>query len=167
MSELKGVLPRGTEVTINGFKVRFNENLHFTALGVSNYDQAAEQSAIGQFPADWSHEEKVEREIEGETVEVTVLVQYGPQGNRIETVVCQNPVEEGSVAVALFAGSTTDTVVIDELPQIVVFTEPVEEIETHPVTIHNLENAPAEEVVEEVVEVPKAKAKTTKTTKAK
>lgn len=165
MSELKGVLPRGTEVTINGFKVRFNENLHFTALGVSNYDQAAEQSAIGQFPADWTHEETVEREIEGETVEVTVLVQYGPQGNRIETVVCQNPVEEGSVEIASFADATTDTVVVDELPQIVAFTEPVEEIETHLVTIHNLEDVPAEEVVEaveEVVEAPKGKGKKAK-----
>ena len=169
MAELKGVLPAGTEVTINGFQVRFDENLHFTALGVNGYDQAAEQAALGGFPADWTHEETVEREIDGETVEVTVLVQYGPQGNRIETDV---PLEEGES-------------VWEEIPITLQIPDgfEAEEIETHPVTIHNNEDAPqivaftedTLEVIEPgdtepttfveadvVEEKPKAKAKKTK-----
>lgn len=157
MSELKGVLPAGTEATINGFQVRFDENLHFTALNVNSYDQAAEQSALGGFPADWSHTETVEREIDGDMVEVTILVQYGPQGDRIVTDVCQNPVVEGSVEIIEPEAEFDEFLNLeaDELPQIVAVTEDsIEVIEDGEVTTFV-----EADVVEEK---PKGKGKKTK-----
>ena len=165
MSELKGTLPKGTEVTINGFQVRFDEDLHFTALGVNGYDQAAEQAALGGFPADWTHEETIEREIDGETVAITVLVQYGPQGNRIETDVESSwkpawgidvPASE-SKGVADVLAPVEDVEPEAEAPQIVAFTEDTLEViepgDTEPTTFVEAD------VVEEK---PKAKAKKTK-----
>lgn len=83
MADLQNVFPAGTEFSANGVPIRLLENLHFELIGVGSYDIAAERCGIGHLhECDWSHEEQVETD---KGIQI-VNVQYGPQGNRLETL---------------------------------------------------------------------------------
>lgn len=151
MSEFKGTLPEGAELTVNGMRVRLGEKADFTALGVTSYDQAAERSALGGFPADWAHYETEETE-DGPR---TLLVQYGPQGNRIETEIQLDEGEKVCEDIPI-AMQIPEGFVETEAPQIIDFTEDTLEV------IEPGETEPTTFVEAEVVEAPKPKGKKAK-----
>lgn len=89
---IKAVLPRGTEITLNGLEVVFSENLHFTIKNADTIDQAAEFTHIHGLPCDFSYFD----------AEKGVDVTYNPlDASRIETTPVDAPVTPNEKPVAV------------------------------------------------------------------
>lgn len=86
MCDISQTLKQGTEITIGNVEFRLEEDVCISVLNVTDIDHAAQQCAIAGMPMDWTHYETTE---DGRKI----LVQYGPQGDRIETA--ELALEEG------------------------------------------------------------------------